>query len=54
MQSCGHPGSEYDSDTRTVTMCYEQAFDFAELYRAYVPVKPPPVPVANTRKAKPR
>jgi Putative metallopeptidase len=54
MQSCGHPGSDYDTDTRTVTMCYEQAFDFAELYRAYVPAKPAPIPVANTRRAKSR
>jgi Putative metallopeptidase len=54
MESCGRPGSDYDTDTRTVTMCYEQAFDFAELYRAYVPAKPAPIPVANTRKAKSR
>jgi Putative metallopeptidase len=54
MESCGRPGSDYDTDTRTVTMCYEQAFDFAELYRAYVPTKPAPTPVANTRKTRSR
>jgi hypothetical protein len=54
MESCGRPGSDYDTDTRTVTMCYEQAFDFAQLYRAYVPVKPAPIPVANARKARSR
>ena len=54
MQSCGRPGADYDTDTRTVTMCYEQAFDFAELYRAYVPVKPAPIPVANTRRSRAR
>jgi hypothetical protein len=54
MESCGRPGADYDTDTRTVTMCYEQAFDFAELYRAYVPAKPPPMPVANTRKMRSR
>jgi Putative metallopeptidase len=54
MESCGRPGAEYDTDTRTVTMCYEQAFDFAELYRAYVPVKPVPIPVANTRRVRSR
>jgi Putative metallopeptidase len=54
MESCGRPGADYDTDTRTVTMCYEQAFDFAELYRAYVPVKPPPIPVANTRRVRSR
>ena len=54
MESCGRPGSDYDTDTRTVIMCYEQAFDFAELYRAYVPVKPAPIPVANTRRSRAR
>jgi hypothetical protein len=54
METCGRPGSDYDTDTRTVTMCYEQAFDFAELYRAYVPVKPVPIPVANTRRVRSR
>ena len=54
MESCGRPGSDYDTDTRTVTMCYEQAFDFAELYRAYVPTKPAATPVANTRKTRSR
>jgi hypothetical protein len=54
MESCGHPDANFDTDTRTVTMCYEQAFDFAELYRAYVPTKPAAAPVANTRKARSR
>ena len=38
------PGSDYDTDTRTVTMCYEQAFDFVQLYSAYVPTKPAATP----------
>ncbi len=54
MESCGRPGSDYDTDTRTVTMCYEQAFDFAQLYIAYVPAKPAPTPVSNTRKSRSR
>jgi hypothetical protein len=54
MESCGRPGSDYDTDTRIVTMCYEQAFDFVQLYSAYVPAKPAPIPVANTRKARSR
>jgi hypothetical protein len=54
MESCGRPGSDYDTDTRIVTMCYEQAFDFVQLYSAYVPTKPAPIPVANTRKARSR
>ena len=41
MESCGHPGIDYDDETRIVTICYETPFDFAELYRAYV--QPPPV-----------
>ena len=41
MESCGHPGTDYDDETRIVTICYETPFDFAELYRAYV--QPPPV-----------
>jgi hypothetical protein len=54
MESCGRPGSDYDTDTRTVTMCYEQAFDFAQLYIAYVPTQPAPIPVANKRRGKSR
>jgi hypothetical protein len=52
MQSCGHPGSDWDDETRTVTMCYESAFDFAELYRAYVPLTPAPAPGARKPKSK--
>ena len=36
MQTCGHPGSVWDDETRTVTICYEFVSDFAELYRTYV------------------
>jgi hypothetical protein len=50
MQSCGPPGADWDDETRTVTMCYESAFDFAELYRAYV--QPPPAPTAQKKKSK--
>jgi hypothetical protein len=56
MQSCGHPGTEYDDDTRVVTICYETPFDFAELYRAYVQPQPvaaaAPIPAASVRKRK--
>jgi Putative metallopeptidase len=44
MESCGHPGTDYDDETRVVTICYETPRDFAELYRAYV--QPPPVAAA--------
>jgi hypothetical protein len=57
MESCGHPGTDYDDEARIITICYETPFDFAELYRVYV--QPPPVaavaPVqASARKRKPR
>jgi Putative metallopeptidase len=44
METCGHPGADYEDEERVVTMCYESPFDFAELYRAYV--QPPPVAAA--------
>jgi hypothetical protein len=44
METCGHPGTDYDDEARVVTICYETPFDFAELYRAYV--QPPPVAAA--------
>jgi hypothetical protein len=49
MQTCGHSGADWDDETRTVTMCYESAFDFAELYRAYVQ---PPLAPAGQKKTK--
>ena len=50
MQTCGHPGADWDDETRTVTMCYESAFDFAELYRAYV--QPRPAPTGQKKKSR--
>ena len=56
MESCGHPGTDYEDEARVVTICYETPFDFAELYRAYV--QPPPVaraapiPKASAQKRK--
>jgi hypothetical protein len=44
MESCGHPGTDYDDEARIITICYETPFDFAELYRVYV--QPPPVAAA--------
>ena len=44
METCGHPGTDYDDEARVVTICYETPFDFAELYRAYV--EPPPLAAA--------
>jgi Putative metallopeptidase len=55
METCGHPGADYDDEARVVTMCYETPFDFAELYRAYVerpPVAAAPAPAAKRRKSR--
>jgi hypothetical protein len=35
MQSCGFPNARWDIRTRTVTLCYELASEFADLYRDY-------------------
>jgi Putative metallopeptidase len=49
MESCGHPGTDYDDEARVITICYETPFDFAELYRVYV--QPPPVAAAAPAQA---
>jgi hypothetical protein len=46
MQTCGRSGAHWDDKARTLTICYELAFDFAELYRAYAG---PPPPAAKRR-----
>jgi hypothetical protein len=35
MQACGFPNARWDLRTRTVTLCYELASEFADLYRDY-------------------
>jgi hypothetical protein len=35
MQSCGSPDARWDLRMRTVTLCYELAVDFADLYRDF-------------------
>ena len=35
MQSCGFINAAWVPSTRKLTLCYELAADFAELYRAY-------------------
>jgi hypothetical protein len=35
MQSCGFPNARWDLSTSKLTLCYELAADFGELYRAY-------------------
>jgi hypothetical protein len=36
MKSCGRPEAAWDDKTRVLRVCYELAFDFAQLYRAYL------------------
>jgi Putative metallopeptidase len=54
METCGHPGADYDDEARVVTMCYETPFDFAELYRAYVEPPPAAAPPRNVKATRPR
>jgi putative metallopeptidase DUF4344 len=35
MQSCGFPNARWDLRTRTVTLCYELAVEFVDLYRDF-------------------
>lgn len=35
IQSCGFPNAQWVLDTRKLTLCYELAADFADLYREY-------------------
>jgi putative metallopeptidase DUF4344 len=39
MQSCGSPNAGWDPSTHKLTVCYELAGDFAELYRGYGDVR---------------
>ena len=52
MRSCGHPGTFFDTDTRTVMICYEQAFDFGQLYLAYLQPRPVVALASSKRKLK--
>ena len=36
MKSCGRPEAAWDDKSRTLRICYDLAYDFAELHRAYV------------------
>jgi Putative metallopeptidase len=41
MRSCDGPNADWDDVTRTVKICYQLPFDFAQLYLAYVQAPPP-------------
>jgi hypothetical protein len=36
MKTCGEPAAHWNFPSRTLTVCYEIAADFARLYRGYV------------------
>jgi hypothetical protein len=52
MRSCDGPNAGWDDETRTVKICYQLAFDFAQLYLAYVQPAPPQAPVNQKPKRK--
>lgn len=52
MQSCDGPNAGWDDETRTVRICYQLAFDFAQLYLAYVQAAPPQATVNQKPKRK--
>ena len=39
MASCGFPNARWDLQTHKLTLCYELATDFADLYRGYGPAE---------------
>jgi hypothetical protein len=41
MRSCDGPNAGWDDETRTVKICYQLPFDFAQLYLAFVKAAPP-------------
>jgi hypothetical protein len=54
MRSCGHPESAWSEENRTLRICYELAFDFAQLYEAYVAsASAPSAPAAISKRSAP-
>ena len=52
MRSCDGPNAGWDDETRTVKICYQLPFDFAQLYVAYVQAAPPQATVNQKPKRK--
>jgi hypothetical protein len=48
MQSCGSPNAGWDPSTHKLTVCYELAGDFAELYRGYGDVRTDGTKIADS------
>jgi Putative metallopeptidase len=53
MLSCDGPNASWDDETRTLKVCYQLAFDFAQLYFAYA-AAPPPAVVNQKQARKPK
>jgi putative metallopeptidase DUF4344 len=54
MLSCDGPNASWDDDARILKVCYQTAFDFAELYRAYVPAAQPVAFAPPKQKRRPK
>jgi hypothetical protein len=52
MRSCDGPNAGWDDEARTVKICYQLPFDFAQLYLAYVQAAPPQTTVNQKPKRK--
>jgi hypothetical protein len=52
MLSCDGPNAGWDDEARTVKICYQLPFDFAQLYLAYVQAAPPQTTVNQKSKRK--
>ena len=52
MQSCGSPNAGWDPSTHKLTVCYELAGDFAELYRGYGDMRTDGVRTADSSERK--
>jgi Putative metallopeptidase len=52
MQSCGYPNARWDLPTHKLTVCYELAAEFADLYRAYGDVRADGSATADSSKRK--
>jgi Putative metallopeptidase len=52
MLSCDGPNASWDDETRTLKVCYQLPFDFAQLYQAYLSA--PPLALANQKQKRGR
>jgi Putative metallopeptidase len=52
MQSCGHANAHWDLPTHKLTLCYELAPEFADLYRTYADVRAVGSATADSSKRK--